>query len=370
MEVAMPGRHLLLCFAAGLALSACNGGDFGDVIIGGAGSTDDGGFATGGGGAGGGGLVVGGGGFVADDDVDLVPDDGEGIVIGGEGEGGGGIVIGEGNDDAAPGRLDLAVTDAPVDDALAVFITFTGVEMQRSDGRRVRVDFESPRQLDVLLLTEGETALLLDDQLVPAGRYQWLRLLVEPDPTSFVDTTVGRFPLRFSGGVDSGLQFNGDFLVPSGGAADLVVDIDLRRGLVRSVDDEGFLLRPSLRLIDRDSSGSIAGTVSPALINDARCGSALQGREIGNVVSIFPGFDITPDDIDGDSGDPLTTADVRLDPITGEQRYLVGFLPPGAYTLAFSCQGALDDSLSDDRLLFTGTRNVLVTTSRTETVNF
>ncbi len=40
------------------------------------------------------------------------------------------------------GQVSLAVTDAPVDDAVEVVVRFTHVELQPADGDRVRIDFD------------------------------------------------------------------------------------------------------------------------------------------------------------------------------------------------------------------------------------
>jgi hypothetical protein len=117
--------------------------------------------------------------------------------------------------------------------------------------------------------------------------------------------------------------------------------------------------------------GSIAGTVAidqlPALCNSNPNTGA------GNVAYVFEGFDITPDDIDDEPAEPLTTADIRLD-----QTYRIAFLSPGEYTVAFTCQAADDIApdaddpslLVDNPIIFTRGFNVTVQNGVVETLNF
>lgn len=277
-----------------------------------------------------------------------------------------GLGVGPAEDES---QLDLAITDAPVDDVAVVALSFTGVELQRSNGEVVSIDLEPARRIDLVKLRGGNTALLLDDRDVPAGGYQGLRLLVSASTTgteSFVDTTTGgRFPLTVPG--DSALQFTGDFSVPTEGSLDLLVDVDLRRGLTRAADQDYYLLRPALRLIDADAAGAITGTVADSRIGDVRCTNG-DGNDIGNVVYVFSGVNALVGDI-GSGLEPLTTAEVVFDGATSRYRYRVPFLPAGAYTLAFTCQAADDDPLADDDLLFFSPRSVTLSTDETETAD-
>jgi len=81
-------------------------------------------------------------------------------------------------------------------------------------------------------------------------------------------------------------------------------------------------------------------TSNPACTSDPDTGA-------GNVVYIYEGADIVPDDIDGIDPDPVTTANVRLNADTGNYEYMAAFLSPGEYTAAFTCQGQ-DDTIPDE----------------------
>jgi hypothetical protein len=98
-------------------------------------------------------------------------------VLAGCGGGGGG-------DSSGPrtGTLRLGITDAPVDQADAVVVQFTGVELKPKGEAAFSRDFTAPKTLDVLALQGTTRVMLLDGETVPAGEYEWMRLKVNADP--------------------------------------------------------------------------------------------------------------------------------------------------------------------------------------------
>ena len=59
---------------------------------------------------------------------------------------------------------------------------------------------------------------------------------------------------------------------------------------------------------------------------------------------------------EGSANAPLTSAAVSLDNSSGDWSYTIGFLAPGAYTVAFTCQASDDDpDKADDDIEFVGT---------------
>ena len=123
--------------------------------------------------------------------------------------------------------------------------------------------------------------------------------------------------------------------------------------------------------------GSVAGTVDPQLISAAECSSDVN-TEAGNVVYIYAGADVIPDDIDDIDADPLVTATVRYDSATDSYAYMAAFLSPGDYIAAFTCQGR-DDAVPDEdaaelvvdnEIVFTTGVNVTVVDGETVTASF
>lgn len=279
---------------------------------------------------------------------------------------------GGGND---TGQLSLGVTDAPVDDASSVVVQFSGVAFKRAGASAERVQnlSPSPRQLDLLQYQGGRAALLLDGVTLPAGDYEWIRLIIDNEPAvrdSYVVLTGGQeCELRVPSGAESGLKLNRGFTLPADGSVALTIDFDLRKSLhappgqqgSAEACTQGYLLRPTLRIVADAEVGAIAGHVDSALVTDGCLPK----------VYVFSGSGVTPDDIEEASGtdaDPLVVASVTVENGSTAYPYRAAFLPPGPYTIAFTCGD--DDATADDTLTFTGTQNVTVQTNLISTADF
>jgi hypothetical protein len=286
---------------------------------------------------------------------------------------------GGGGGDGAPeptGKVSLSITDAPVDDVSSVVVQFSGVAFKREGAAAEVVQglTPSPRQLDLLQYQQGRVALLLDGVTLPAGRYEWVRLMVDNQPNvrdSYVVQTTGEeCELRVPSGAESGLKLNRGFTLPADGSAALTIDFDLRksihappgqRGSTESCT-QGYLMRPTLRIVDDANVGAIAGQVDSALVT-ADCVPA---------VYIFSGADVVPDDIEETGAtpdtDPLVVAPVSIANGDVAYRYRAAFLPPGPYTVAFTCSD--DDPTADETLTFLSPQNVTVQANLIGTVDF
>ena len=270
------------------------------------------------------------------------------------------------SDEGGTGRLSLAVTDAPVDGATAVVVQFTGVEVKPADGSARAFDFDAPRQIDLLALTGTDSELLLDDVEVPSGRYNWVRLKVDANEDGIADSYIdlddgSRHELEIPSGDETGLKLHSGFRVPNGGAASFTLDFDLRKSVHEPMDaGDSFKLRPTLRIVDNATIGSIAGTVQGALVVPG-CTPA---------VYVFAGSGVTPDDVDAIEPDPVSSAVPELNAGTGNFDYTVGFLATGAYTVSFTCNAAADNPATSDTLVFVGTQDATVTADQATVVNF
>jgi hypothetical protein len=277
--------------------------------------------------------------------------------------------------DNGTGQLSLGLTDAPVDDASSVVVQFSGVAFKRSGATAERVQnlSPSPRQIDLLQYQGGHAVLLLDGVTLPAGDYEWIRLMVDNEPAvrdSYVVLTGGQeCELRVPSGAESGLKLNRGFTLPADGSVALTIDFDLRksvhappgqRGSAASCT-QGYLLRPTLRIVSNSEAGAIAGTVDSSLVTDGCLPK----------VYVFSSSGVTPDDIEEASGsdaDPLVVASVTVQNGSTAYPYRAAFLPAGPYTVAFTCGD--DDATADDTLVFSGTQNVTVQPNLISTADF
>ncbi|GFE81945.1 hypothetical protein GCM10011487_39450 [Steroidobacter agaridevorans] len=283
---------------------------------------------------------------------------------------------GGGGDSAGEGRIKVSVTDAPIDDASSVVVQFSGVAFKREGEAAEIVRNLSPsvRQLDLLEYQQGRAALLLDNVTLPAGRYEWIRLIVDNETNvrdSYIVLTSGQeCELRVPSGAESGLKLNRGFELPADGSAALTIDFDLRKSVHAPPGQQGstpdcsqaYLLRPTLRVVDDASVGAIAGVVDSTLVPED-C--------LPNVY-VFTGNDITPDDLEeaavaGDV-DPLLVVGVEIENGSTNYGYRAAFLPPGPYTVAFTCSD--DDPTEDDELTFLEPKLVTVQTNLIASADF
>jgi hypothetical protein len=284
-----------------------------------------------------------------------------------------GACSGSGGGGGETGRLSLGVTDAPVDEASSVVVQFSGVAFKRVGAAPEVVQnlTPSPRQLDLLQYQGGRAAVLLDGVTLPAGDYQWIRLIVDNEPAvrdSYIVLTGGEeCELRVPSGAESGLKLMRGFTLPADGSVALTVDFDLRKSIHAPPGQSsgdcavGYLMRPTLRLVDDANVGAIAGRVDSALI----------AAECLPKVYVFSGNAVTPDDLEeanGADADPLVVAGVAVENGSTAHPYRAAFLPPGPYTVAFTCDD--DDAAADETLVFAGAQSVTVQANLIATADF
>jgi hypothetical protein len=257
------------------------------------------------------------------------------------------------------GKLSLSITDAPIYEALKVEVDFSGVLVKPEGGPAQKfsicvdpIDSDNPPivqqgectptgpslvTIDLLQQTGGASFLLLNKVDLPGGRVNWVRLQLTDPAGRITLSDGGEHFLTVPSGNQTGLKLNRGFDVPAGGEVKIYIDFDLRKSIV--VANGEYKLKPTLRLVE--DFGAITGEVSPTLL-PATC--------LGPSIYVFEGADTTPDDIERDKGDPISSAMVVLDPGgTGIYSYRADFLAPGDYTVAFVCA----DGVSVDGINFT-----------------
>lgn len=257
-------------------------------------------------------------------------------------------LYGCGGNGSDTGKLTLKLSDAPVDGATHVWIKFDAIEIKPAEGERLTYDLAGTQRIDLLTLTNGETATLLDGIELPAGQYNWIRLMVNTAPEdlsggpfseeNFCYIVIGEdaFPLVIPSGDQSGLKLNRPFVVPAGGSANFVLDFDLRKSVHTAESGDKYILRPTIRIEDLSKVGTIAGEITNLGAN--ACADA--------TVYVFSGSGIVPDDVDFIDPEPIASAKaVETEGVCG---YTVPFLSEGPYTVALTFDAALDDPATDD----------------------
>ena len=270
------------------------------------------------------------------------------------------------------GIINIAITDATIDEVTEVNVQFAGVTLKPQSGDEIEVLFDPPKDFDLLTLSGGMTAELLPDTRVPVGSYNWIRLAVNAEFDNVFDSYAmvpqGQVELRVPSGSQSGLKLVSGFTVTQNQSTNIVIDWDLRKALSDAVGQPGLQLRPALRVTNLAAYGTLNGTVAEALVNDRSCTNNL-AMDTGNAVYIYAGVVDPPGDIGDRTNDPLTTATVSQSE-SGTYVYEVNFLSVGEYTAAFTCQADDDDPETDNDIEFPVSQAFSIKDGATTVVDF
>lgn len=247
----------------------------------------------------------------------------------------------------------LRVTDAPVDDAAKVVISFTGARIRDTDGNWTTYTLDEVQPIDLLKLHGTATEELLQNVPAAAGSYDELRLFVDTTPmANYVELSGGGvFNLEIPSGSSSGLKLKGDFTISSILPAAITLDFDLRQS-VKVTGGGKYKLKPVIRVLNDDQVGHIRGEVDVDLLT-APCSDT--NPATFNAAYVFSGHGVTPSDIDSSSDvdvEPVTTTSINLDSETGKYVYEAAFLPAGDYTIALTCNSNLEILEAENELMF------------------
>ena len=273
---------------------------------------------------------------------------------------------GRGNALSVPGTVTVGITDAVVDNAQEVWVQFTGITIKPTNGNAIDFMFDSAKNINLLNLQGTLYTDLINNETVPLGSYDWIRLHVNAANDGISDSYIklndgSIHELWIPSGSETGLKINTGFELLSAQNLNLMIDFDLRKSVVLSSGT--YKLRPTLRMTNMNNSSDITGTIDPALLSAASCSDS--DPATGNAVYLFEGSDTPPEDMRIGNAGPFTSASVELNVTSGNYEYVIGFVPAGSYTLAFTCQADLDDPDTADNIAFSFTENVTVVADQT-----
>jgi hypothetical protein len=270
------------------------------------------------------------------------------------------------------GFVAIGITDAPIDQVSAVVVEFTGVTLKPSSGNEIVVTFDTPKSFDLLTLTGGLTAELLQETEVPVGEYNWVRLAVNAEFDNVFDsyamTPTGQIELQVPSGNNSGLKLVSGFTVTQDQSTNLVIDWDLRKALSDPLGQPGLHLRPALRVTDMSAYGTFTGTVSELLVTDESCTND-PALGTGSAVYLYNSVIDVPGDIGDAVNEPFTTATVSQNE-SGVYAFETNFLSTGEYIAAFTCQASNDDPAVDDNIVFASTQTLTIKDGMTKSIAF
>lgn len=175
------------------------------------------------------------------------------------------------------GTLRVALTDAPACGYDAVNVTIERVRVHQSSGASdndagwTDLVVSPQRRVDLLSLTNGVLEELGETPL-PAGRYTQMRLVLAdnggsaPWANSLVPSGGSEVALTTPSAQQSGLKLNVNIDVGANQIADVVLDFDACRSIVRRGNSGQYNLKPVIAVIPRVTDvGRIEGHVDPSI---------------------------------------------------------------------------------------------------------
>lgn len=262
------------------------------------------------------------------------------------------------------GFLSLSITDAPIDGATEVWVQFDSVALKpTSDSDTITLSFDPPMNINLLALQGQNSVQMLVNETLPAGNYDWLRLVITATNDGALDSYIklddgSVHELDVPSGNEAGLKIIGGLEVIANTLTSMTIDFDLRKSIVMTSTGD-YILIPVLKLVNDAETGSITGAVKLSTLTDPGCSDT--DPSTGNAIYLYDDFNVTPDDVDNIGIEPVASALLALNKTTGEYEYSFGFIPLGKYTATFTCQADLDDPANDDNITFSNTKNVNLT---------
>lgn len=276
------------------------------------------------------------------------------------------------SDDA---RLTILLTDAP-GDFLEAQVKIEQIYLQGDEGRVFLLE-NGTEYVDLLTLSGGKTAELVEDAVVPAGSYSELRFVV---CDAYVRTKDDKVYATAGATLPAGVTADGTLHMPSacqsgfkvklpGGSVDLeneskvlVVDFDVSQSFGRQAGASGkWVMQPVLHATDFVASGGITGTVTfqEGLTLPTACGGETFGTAEGQVPLITK---FIPRAQDGET--------VRSGVTSASGQYSISFIAPATYTMTYASEITYENG---EKLTFTATatpETVTVGSGGSATSNF
>lgn len=252
--------------------------------------------------------------------------------------------------DGDSAKLSLNLTDAPAAGVTAVNLHINTIELKQNSDT---FSFEINQSFNLLDLQGSASQNLLTNVSLPAGQYQYIRLDVNSELSSLsVGDTQHQFDIPSEN--QSGLKLNSPFTLSANGNANFTLDFDVAKSL--SYSNQGYKMRPTIRIVDNSQIGHIAGTVASEIVCEAAKVYAFES-------------DAAFTDMNTTSG-PITSSLVAYNEDQTAYEYELGFLEVGSYRIDLVC-GEDDPTVADDAGVTSyANQQVSVTEKQTTTANF
>jgi len=161
-------------------------------------------------------------------------------------------------------RITIKLVDAPGDyDQVFVDIEDVMIKMNDDgDGEGWVSTGATGGEYDLLTLTGGQQAILVDDYEVLAGELSQIRLVLGDD--NYVVKDGEQFDLKTPSAQQSGLKLKVNQEVEGGYLYAFVLDFDVEKSIVNAGNSGNIILKPVINASLEAASGILQGVVSPS----------------------------------------------------------------------------------------------------------
>lgn len=166
-----------------------------------------------------------------------------------------------GGDGGGTATINVRLVDGPISGYSHIYLDIQKVEIGGEGGW---ITLGEPKQVfDLLSLTGGVSATLVNGKTIPAGHYTQMRLVLGSDNTIVLDgETETVAELTVPSGMQSGVKLLANFDVLPGTTRDVVIDFVAAHSVqvVQTGASAKYILRPTIHVVtDFLATGSISG---------------------------------------------------------------------------------------------------------------
>ena len=273
------------------------------------------------------------------------------------------------SDNVTESQVSIGFSDYPVEDAAKVVLTVDSIEFRRTGEETITVDTFSSQDLgitdadtftiDLLEVQGNDFHLVLDSVILPVGEYEDLRIEVLDENTelSYVEEIEEAAIKELK--VPSNEIKLGSFTVDELSTQTFVVEFDLNQAMTYNPGPDRYILKPrGVRVVSLVSAATLIGQADTmALSIDSACAENTD-INTGNAVYLYAGHNLDSSTL-VDALDPETAESVpegsilpyAVGMVSEQGEYLISFIEPGDYTLAYSCLASTDSPDTYDAIL-------------------
>jgi hypothetical protein len=167
-------------------------------------------------------------------------------------------------------RVQLVLVDAP-GDYEEVNVEIIDIQYNSSEGEKGWKSFTPengyPIQVDLTKLIAGND-LLLTDEIIPAGTFKQIRLILSDNNTLLLEGETTPVHLDTPSAEQSGLKIKLDENLEGGYSYTFILDWDVQRSVVKAGNSGKYILKPVIRANAEVNSGTLGGQVVADPLSD------------------------------------------------------------------------------------------------------